>query len=173
MFAVNVLPAPNAGPRLVLVPNTCCRSAECRCPARRRGRRRGWSRRLIVRPRIELHAERRVAGIGVVLRDELVALSSDIGQSQHRGFRQLALDREIVVLGVGQPVVDASSPASRKSADRSSNSASYSPGCPGVGKVKGKRCVCELPSARVSKGWSNMVGCGLTQYRPNGASPTS
>ena len=46
-------------------------------------------------------------------------------------------------------------------------------GLPGIGRVNGKRCVCDCPLVRVRKGSSNKTGAGLVQYRPNGASATS
>jgi hypothetical protein len=70
-------------------------------------------RRLQVRPArrgcphlIQFEAEVRVAGVGVVLRDQPVTLRADVGKRENSGSREFPLDREIVVLRVGQPVVD-------------------------------------------------------------------
>ena len=83
--------------------------------------------------RRQVQAERSVARIGVVLRDQFVALRPDVRQRHNHVLRQLTLDGEVVVFGVGLPVVDR---VARRIRDRQINlnsRASRSPDCPESG----------------------------------------
>src|SRR5205807_873692 len=55
---------------------------------------------------VEPQTKRRVTGIGIVLRNQTVALGSYISQGQHGGLGQLALDGKIIVFRIGKPVVN-------------------------------------------------------------------
>src|SRR5215469_16147800 len=65
--------------------------------------------------RRELLAQRRIARIGLILRNQVVALSTDVRYGQDRRFRNFALEREVEVLAIRQHVMNV---VARKESER-------------------------------------------------------
>ncbi len=123
--------------------------------------------------RCELLAQGGIARVGFVLGDQVVSLGTDVSHREHRGFGQFALDREIEVLRVREPVVyvvariigkgfvDAKAKCLIRRGARNWR---------GERKTLADRLpgLCESGTVR-----SNMTGAGVDQYKPKGASATS